>query len=53
MRKCVYEKKYRDGLTRCTRDGSLRYCDGRKKHRRKCPFFKMTLWQRFLRWWNS
>lgn len=43
MKVCKYEQKYRHGLKRCLRDGSLRYCK-----QIRCPHFKPTLMYRFF-----
>lgn len=46
MKKCIHEQKYSYGLTRCLRDGSLRYC--KSVH---CPHFKPTF--KYRRWVRS
>ena len=43
MKMCRYKQKYTYGLTRCLRDGSLRYCAGQN-----CPHFKPTLFYKIL-----
>ena len=46
MKKCVYEQKYKHGLKRCLRDGSLRYCKGFW-----CPHFKPTILYKLFGGW--
>lgn len=49
MKVCQHAQKYRNGLTRCLRDGgSLRHCNPDK-----CVHYKPTLRVRFIKWWNN
>ncbi len=45
MKKCKYEQKYRHGLKRCLRDGSLRYCNAPW-----CPHFEESWIIKFIEW---
>ena len=48
MKECKYQGKAPKGYEcKCLRNGSLR------RDRNFCPFFKLTLLKRFMRWLNG